>query len=1428
MFILLLISFGLASKPKVIQELGEIILFQSESLSLNLYDYFEGNYLKFSSNSTSLKLPGKPQLQSKEYIPYPFFKLSKPTKSSFLIWSFFDTTFLLDFHNTTLYLYTISKITQSLVIYNEYNINYTIEQVVSWSYNDLFRIFILTHDGMNRVFLLHPAQNFTTQLEMWDVRYFQDLKSCSIENSKFVPFLGKLYEDWGLVLIYDMSNPLKPQVYQVLQSLNNIPEERIMPIEIKAFPVPITNLSFVILDQNYGLRFYMHDAHMFQAYSKINLTHFGCLSTLDVFTNDFYEAINQGIIVFAVGACYGLVTVDYYSMLPMFFIKGMTNIGFLTGVKGLDVINDIYFIELKSNALMIVQDTINSQDSLYNLDLLSSIQGYSEYAKWKIIPSIDCYLYIRSDADGIKVYNLTFEIPNFNITQENGNQGVKIKATDECNESASITYYVKQLNSINTIEYLDEYKKSKYKNIIIQVIFEGFSQTIDFDVYEYVSGRNLSFSFKLIPTKYLVNITARDFDKVTYKERKYFNNICGHAIVADTFMALIGTNYISIVDKFSMKQRFEYIFESLTCFSLYYDSLFYSYLNNSKAHLAVFSESNTQIIRINTPCAQIQVTDKYLICSSLNFLRVYTIDSHIYTLFHTYTTAQILETNEYIKFIAASNIESQEYSSYLYILTSLYKILMINLDTLIPGNTLLTKSKTIIVINSYKIYATPLQLYILTSNTIEIYSHEMYFVKSIPFESSPLNAYLLKDFLFIQTENNDLVILDGLQTTLNSYFSEMTIHDSCVFSCAWIEDGQSMFGFLCIDDNFYQYFDIYESKCPGVYLDEPCLMVLPFDIVLIDPKTMNNGMYYVYGSVIVDNPYDKKSLNITFELIVYGQAVMIHQEDNFKNRSIDYNSGFSLDMLNVFSGNNMELTLMLNDNEMPPISTTVDPIYLLPNLFITSSYEDLDEKYTSLLSISNFPLIMASTESGKLVIFNGLEADYKQNNMTKFRSFNVSNYIGKNGVCNSIQYVSFKNYVSLIVASCHYTKYSNYYSKSINTVKSSYQNILVFWHLDQDSWDILQLDIISLDFEPQFLQVVTNNNVNFSVFLINSINKFEIPTYSNNFIKRISFSWAGQYVIQTDSEVINFYSLDLNYFYATSIDGIYQKNNLFIMVADYWYGVYILKVENGKSNIYATIPAYKNDPIISIGVVYKQMYTVSISGILVTYLLNIDILPKFSMKRYQFTTEDYIISSFPSSISFSSDFHGQYLTYPVVYGDNKLFYRIVDLSASFTSFLIRDIHFGDKENYGFQIFSYTSVFVGSDRIVFIKEKSEIVCYMISEYFLKVVDMNDEYYEDMYKQWGENKFKVSVKAKNNNNEVETDVIYLKIDRDQDDNHGSVSTPVWIFIAIAFGILFVLILSVLLVYKMIFRKKRNTVDHFEPVNIINKSILSSISG
>lgn len=69
-------------------------------------------------------------------------------------------------------------------------------------------------------------------------------------------------------------------------------------------------------------------------------------------------------------------------------------------------------------------------------------------------------------------------------------------------------------------------------------------------------------------------------------------------------------------------------------------------------------------------------------------------------------------------------------------------------------------------------------------------------------------------------------------------------------------------------------------------------------------------------------------------------------------------------------------------------------------------------------------------------------------------------------------------------------------------------------------------------------------------------------------------------------EYVSMFTLGINSFTIMSVDGFYYRN-FYAVVVDYWNGVLVLQKNNAKTDVIYNITYNKNDPIISIEVVYK-------------------------------------------------------------------------------------------------------------------------------------------------------------------------------------------------------------------------------------------------
>lgn len=312
----------------------------------------------------------------------------------------------------------------------------------------------------------------------------------------------------------------------------------------------------------------------------------------------------------------------------------------------------------------------------------------------------------------------------------------------------------------------------------------------------------------------------------------------------------------------------------------------------------------------------------------------------------------------------------------------------------------------------------------------------------------------------------------------------------------------------------------------------------------------------------------------------------------------------------------------------------------------------------------------------------------------------------------------------------------------------------------------------------------------------------------NNDIYRISFVWSQGKLSKQDQELINFYSLGINSFYALSVDGFYS-GTLYISVADHWNGLFMLKVLNGTTKIHDYKQSNGEDPLVSIGMAYRCVYTVSESGLLTKYRVDSNMKLEFYVQRFPFTTVTSTIQSAVSSVSFSKDYFFKYLVFPVIYDKNHYKFRLIDTSTSFSSCLIRDVLFLDFSIAPTYNPDSGAVFVDQNKVSFIVNNKDIVCLTLNEYVLEAPQMSKDYYEKMVDKWNTSDFVFTIVGKNDNNKLSMGEANLKITMKKTDENEGVDTPWWMFLVIVVGSLIILAGSVKLVYVFIFRKwkKRN---------------------
>ncbi|OMJ67914.1 hypothetical protein SteCoe_34809 [Stentor coeruleus] len=303
----------------------------------------------------------------------------------------------------------------------------------------------------------------------------------------------------------------------------------------------------------------------------------------------------------------------------------------------------------------------------------------------------------------------------------------------------------------------------------------------------------------------------------------------------------------------------------------------------------------------------------------------------------------------------------------------------------------------------------------------------------------------------------------------------------------------------------------------------------------------------------------------------------------------------------------------------------------------------------------------------------------------------------------------------------------------------------------------------------------------------------------------VNMVWDGVTINNFTTEYVNMFSLGLNSLTIMSIDGFFY-DTFYVVIADYWNGILVLNQVNGVTKIIYNITNNDNDPVISIGTIYKGFNAVSKSGVLTTYYFTKNMTPKFFAKRNPFTIYSYDISSVQSYVVADNFYYSRYITYPVVYNNGDIYYRIVDTMVDFSNYLIKDLYAQKLPKDMLESVFYAT-FINNSYFCFPTNQTKIVFYSLNSLLLTKKGLTKSEYKQMVNKWGTNNFVIKTIAKNPNNYANISFNLNITGPTSDDNDGNYEIKAWLFIVIVVTVCIVLAITVKIMHRFIFSRRNS---------------------
>lgn len=1403
--------------PLIKKNLDTMHVYQYQRTSFYLYDYFEGYYLSFnSSNSSYIKVADHLSFTQVQNITYENdFNNQSSNYYSYATWNDFTCEYLLDFMDSTIYPYIVFPTNKTLKALEPYPLNIKINQIVIWEYSEETYALIIGYSDMNHVLFI----NFTSfscsdtnipdpeRIIMWDLNYATNISTCKVSGTYIIPFSINFHNDLknddnSALFVYNFLNPRIPILIYVMDNNYIINSNfQFFPIQVALEAYNQNNVTILVLSRDYGILYFTFINGVFQEmWPRVLIDQCSPFYSMTLVSNYYFRSEIGIPIVIVVGTAKGLVTIDFYGHSVMFLIEGITSTeNYHTDVINAVFLGNTYFVYTKSNELMIILDRNNIKDYSYIVKLDHEIENYNPNAKWSVINCNGSFMYIRSDLDAIKTYNLVEENPIFTIKQNIPSDIYYIEAKKDVNTSCVNNMNVDDMDNLYGIRLCTQYQCITNNTSTVQVIFHGLNQLFQFNIYSYVSGWNISFDANYDGFSDIYSLDVWGFEKFSVGSEYFLKKPYKNIFQTDEYVVMLYSGGIDFYKLDFESELKNYIIDDIITLKVY-NNLVYVLHGTYTHFISIYDPQNFSIFQVNSNCSMITFCGNYLICGGKSILEIYSCLNFNCTLISSSQISNMPELN--ITGLTSANDTSDEECK-IYVLSHHTRLYVLSM-TYNPEEFFVYNLIYYNINSANQIYATPLRLFTFYDTNMTIYSLSLDMEINIELNKTLSDIYFLENFAFISTIDNTLMIVDGMEIIFNMIYLNIDIPKNCNFSGTWFNGLYAFTGMVCNRNTGY-YLVTNESSCPQRYSENPCEIPISCYFTIEDPRNVDNPDYLYNVTFLIMNSTHTINLNITFELLIFGQVIHYTETNDNKNITTFYDMGLDASyILEGFTGNNLAFNLeIMGENATDKYEK--NPLKILPNIFEINNYTSPYNIY-SITAVPNTPYIVIYDDHNRLIVLNSSYYNETTQSMNILGMISLEQF-GNSITCSGIQYVSTKNQSFLIAAMCRWTFIFNYYWQSIpNKIAESSNYLVVLVQVSLTSFTLTWVEAFQIPFQPSQIKAVTDDNSKLTLLLIDYTIDYESPFYKNNRLFRAEFIWSGNIIKPNNSELIDMFSLGLDSLYIFSVDGYYYKN-LHIIVADREKGMLVLICNGNHTTLNNSITS-KNDPIFTVGVAYKMIFTVTKSGILTVYTLFNHAIPIFSCNRYPFA-QSINITTIPSFITFNDYYWPQFLIFPVIYNSEGFYLRLANIGGTALSFLIKDIMLSSNRSVCLRFCSTLAAFANQTTFAFIYNSTMVKFYYINKYILEVPKMTEAQYNYMKKQWNTTEFMFRIIGENENNDASTQYYNLTIMEYKKKEYNNPSTPVWLFPIISVGFLVILVITVKVIYKLIFRRRNRIV-------------------
>ncbi|OMJ83582.1 hypothetical protein SteCoe_15427 [Stentor coeruleus] len=1176
------------------------------------------------------------------------------------------------------------------------------------------------------------------------------------------------------VYIYNFSNAFNPIFIQrIYENICLKPFTNYSNFPIESLVLQMQNFSYqlIVLDRAYGLESYILTNGIFTVGYDIDMSLYGDLL-------GFYEYFDPANIqnLALVRTIHGVFTIQTKDMTEISYVVSVDSQGNQTIASGVFAYNGFAYLTFIENnsRLSICSVNLKFPRSTLTYTVIED-KSLNINGQWNFIRLASYLAYIRVDYKKIKVYNCDPLDPILNVFSKDTTLIYKIEAVDLYNDYKSSIFQVfvttSNMYDVNLTDNGRPYIKPP--NVIIDfLISDGI---LEIPTYMF-SGWNLTCGLdKFIDVNNDINDYVTVIDKtpekiVFYKSLEVKQNITvtyteGFIVIIDemnitlinfeddTFIVYNISNAIQIKSLIIGNEQAFYIISN----TLGYCKLFLIY-NNTLTHI----QSHIQF------CHHLLVNKDFLVIGSYYNISIFTIKSisSIEFLVRLHLINQIFRE---IRKLSMSTLTNTETLLYIGVLNN---IGIINLNAI--------KNKYLTIL--FPKYFLNYKFFTSGTNNIYVASNE----KVIQYDNyigTCLNTLII--------DVNELVELDGYVLAFNdtSVFlidsNEGYIKNSVIYynetymKTLGLLYGSSGNGYIIFAND--QTIEIYKTICPKK--NSACDNNVKLNVsIQINQHTVNKALTPTI-SIRCWNKISSLSTAIQALLITYGISI---SENIYKDDiQIEYDIEKIYKFTDLFSGYDLQAELILNNISVSESNTL--PAYINPSFQHNANYHINDVLVThDIIAYMNFTLVLNNMNNVLLINTNTGNVD---GNFSILPDFNAT------FTCIRIESISTIWPYSLVIVGCNYLTIT----KQIG-LKYIEGSIIISLIIDLDKKTNVSKSETEIEAVPSFTKIIQGTEKTFSLLILDGLDG---TNYENNHIWVYKGIWDEFKVNIIFDQTVNYYTLNLDRFYAVSLDGTYDFNDtLNLYVLDYSYGIRALRSYSGM--IIQITDGLKLDyPVLSIGLCGRTLF-VGFKDTSVMVLMLIQSKMQYYMTYFPYNNASAMYTSLRGFISCSDYYYANYISLPMK-NETMIVVRVLNLFSDYASSIVRDIIVTNNPDTisGF----YKVGFLNSSSFITLdKQLNELNVFSLQEFSLVFPALSMSQYEDMKTQWNGKTFKMVLHVYNGRSSITTNVTSLtRIENNKTNKGANTKISLWVIFVIICSVVLILIATVISVYRIVMKRK-----------------------